>query len=73
MKSGVVATDSFASCIAYVQAYTKHSKYSGHSHYYFNIIGKMKYFLIISVYELVPMACKDHQEKNSSILNYPSV
>ena len=70
MKNGVVATDS---CIDYFQAYTKHSKCNGHSHSYSNIIVKIQYFPIISVYELVPMACKDRQEKNSSILDCPIV
>ena len=42
----------------------KHSKCNGHSHYYFSSIGKIQYFLIISVYQLVPIAYKDCQEKN---------
>ena len=70
MKSGVVATDSSASLMP---KHTQNSKCNGHSHCYFNIIGKIQYFLIISVYELVPIDCKDRQEKNSSILNCPII
>ena len=59
-------------CIDYVQAYTKHSKCNGYSHSYFNIIGKIQYFLIISVYELVPVTCKDSQEKKFEHIKLPN-
>lgn len=58
-------------CAVYVQEYTKHSKCNGH--YYFNTVGTIQYFLILSVYQLVSITYKDWQETNLSILNCPIV